>query len=358
MEGIFQEFENENALRSYPFAEGCVPPEDEESLIPADVFVDAALYPVNPTGSLYLSSISEDGVFSISDDTGVIMTGSANGSRVDLYDVSTFTRHVGTLLASSEDFLTEFAERGSARSYELENTAFSSTCVYPVVIDGVTSLDVGETGQATGKVGFTNGSNDEIRVSSTTLDDGRQTLRFDVLPRPVLEANTSIRRIICVVDGRTPFRIWKSDFSYNTVVLTLNGIQKGDVCTAAHRENQYEMADTCDTPKESRYVDDIPEAYQLIEVYIPPDPAEGGVHRQGGVEDGAENAFYLVVPNLTGYDNPLSITLKDGEVVPNTDGIKTVPAGSVAELADGEFIDSVTSNGVILQVPGLSGGSV
>ena len=50
MDGIFAEFENENALRSYPFAGGCVPKGEERSEIPSDVFVDAAIYPVNPSG--------------------------------------------------------------------------------------------------------------------------------------------------------------------------------------------------------------------------------------------------------------------------------------------------------------------
>ena len=102
MEGIFLEYENENALRAYPFASGCVPSEGEAE-IGAGVFVDAMLYPVNPSGALYLSEVSDKGVFSISDDTGVIMTGSPAGSSVDFHDLSGLDRHVGTLVASSED---------------------------------------------------------------------------------------------------------------------------------------------------------------------------------------------------------------------------------------------------------------
>ena len=151
MEGIFAEFENENALRSYPFAEGCVPGDND---IPAGVFVDAAIYPVNPSGTVHLSSISEDGVFGISDDTGVIMEGVASGRTVEFTDNSGLGRHVGTLVASSAEALAEFAGRGSLREFSSDNAAFSSACVFPVVVDGVTSVSIGESGKTSGAVGF------------------------------------------------------------------------------------------------------------------------------------------------------------------------------------------------------------
>lgn len=353
MEGIFSEFENENALRVYPFAAGCSLPEDEEAILPAGVFVDAALYPINPSGTVYLSSISSEGVFSVSDADGVIMTGIPSDNTVEFHDVSDFTRHVGTLVASSEEALAEFAGRGVERAYGAENLAFAASCVFPIVTDGVQSLAVGDAGAVTGAVQFANGSSDAIRVSSAARADGRKTLRFDVLPRPGVPENDSIRRIICVVDGQTPFRIEK--LAYNTILLRLENVDKGVVCSAAHREDQYEMADTCSCEKQDPPThDELPEAFQLEEVFIPPD--EGAGRPEGGLPDGADNAFYLVVPNVIGYDNPLSITLEDGLTVPRTEDLKTVAQGTVAELAEGEMLDEVASKGVVIQVPGLSGG--
>ena len=242
MEGIFLEFENENALRSYPFSAECVPAADEELRIASDVFVDAALYPINPEGRLYLSGVSDKGLFSISDDTGVIMTGEPSGSIVEFYDLSGLDRHVGTLVASSKEMLEEFAGRGVAREYGVENTAFASSCVFPVVIDGVVSLSVAESSKVAGVTGFSNGPNDDIRVSSKELDDGRRTLRFDVLPRPGIKNDASIRRIICVVDGQTPFRISKTH--YNIVMVKLGlGVNKEVVCSAAHRETERQIAE-------------------------------------------------------------------------------------------------------------------
>ena len=362
MEGIFLEFENENALRSYPFASGCLPTDNVDFVIPVDVFVDAALYPINPSGTLYLSSVSEDGVFSISDSTGVIMTGSANGNLVELYDLSPFMRHVGTLVAASNEALSEFAGRGILREYDSSETAFASSCVFPVAIDGVISISVGDSGSATGNVSFSNGDSDDVRVSSGIREDGRRTLRFDVLPRPSVPDDLSIRRIICVVDGQTPFRIERSAFQYNTIVLTMQGegvnIDKEDVCAAAHRENSFEMSDTCgcdgkceqDIPSK----DPLPYTYQRMEVFIPPDPDEANE----GIEEGADNAFYLAVPNLAGYSNPISITMEDGIISPKTDDLEIVEKGDSVELAEGEMLDSVTSKGIIIQVPGLSGGAI
>lgn len=361
MEGIYTEFDNENSLRMYPFSAGCVPAGD--NAIPFDVFIDAALYPVNPSGNIYLSEVSENGVFSISDSNGVIMTGSPSGNQVELYDVSDLRRHVGVLVASSEDKLSEYAGRGASRTYGPESTTFAAQCVFPIVIDGVSALSVGGSPKSAGLVGFSNGADDSIRVSSG-LKNGRSTLRFDVIPRPVVKDSGSIRRIICVVDGQTPFRISRMYYpnhpergGYNTVILSLYGIDKESVCAAAHRGNQLEMADTCECDKQALPSEEnLPETYKLIEVFIPPD--EDPSRPEGGLADGAENAFYLAVPNLSGYDNPLSITLENGVVSPKTDDLKTVTNGNSVELAEGEMLDKVTSNGVILQVPGLSGGAI
>ena len=358
MEGIFQEFENENAIRSYPFAAGCSAVEGECEIRPG-VFVDAALYPVNPSGIVYLSRISDDGVFSISDDTGVIMEGSASGKCVELYDMSDLKRHSGTIVAYSEEALEEISGRGSDREYVSEETAFASSCVMPVVIDGVTSISVGDEGVCAGDVSFSNGPSDDIRVSSGSSGQGNCTIRFDVLPRPRPSTEVSIRRIICVVDGETPFRIQKlfsrehpDNYGYNTVILKLEGIDRDAVCAAAHRENDLEMADTCECKPPLPTEKTIPEAYQLEEVFIPPD--EDGT--EGGVPEGSENAFFLVVPNELGYSNPISITLEDGAVSPNVDDKDVVVEGLEANLADGELIDKVTSKAVVIQVPGLSGG--
>lgn len=357
MEGIFLEFENENALRSYPFAAGCVPPQQgSDATIPVGVFVDAALYPVNPSGTLYLSSISEDGTYSISDESGVIMSGVASGRTVELYDASDFSRHVGTLMASSEEALSEFSGRGVLREYSNSETPFSASCVFPVVVDGVSSISVADSRKVSGHIEFSNKASDDIRVSSGIAADGRNTLRFDVLPRTTVEEESSIRRIICVVDGQTPFRIERAQGLYNTVILTLDAIDRDAVCSSTHRENSFEMADTCscdgpcnpDMPKK----DEIPYFYKIVDVFIPPDPSGSN----GGVKDGADNAFYLVVPNLVGYVNPLSITLEDGAVSPKTTELDIVVEGNAAELAEDELLDKVMSKGIAIQVPGLSGG--
>lgn len=353
MEGTFLEFENENALRAYPFASGTVRG-DGSAAIPQDVFVDAVLYPVNPVGTLYLSSVSEAGVVSVSDDTGVVMSGEMNGRLVELYDKSSMHRHVGTLVASSEGRLAEFVGTRLERSYASEDGAFASSCVFPMVADGVTSVSVGGTGAISGVVGFLNGPSDQVRVSSG-VSNSHDTLRFDVVPSVEFSKERSIRRIICVVDGQTPFRIER--LSYNTIMLRLDpSIDKEAVCAYAHREASLEMSDTCecddDHEAEGGSVN-IPDTYQMEEVFIPSSSGD-----DGGMSGGAENAFYLVVPNLVGYSNPLSITLEDGLVVPKTDYPEIEVHGLSAELNKGELMDDVTSKGVVLQVPGLSGGQI
>lgn len=352
MEGFYKEFENENGLRSYPFAAGCVPPASEELEIPDGVFVDASLYPVNLSGTVYLSGISEDGVFSVSDDNGVIMTGVRSGQFVEFVDASGISRASGVLVASSADALESFALKGYERKYRPENTAFAASCVFPVPVVGVESISIGGSRPASEDVSFENGQEDEVRVSSGELEDGRRTLRFDVLPKPGSSDAGSIKRIICVVDGKTPFRIAK--LSYNVVMLTLDGIDREAVCSVAGGGGGFEMRDTCGSRKGGTSSGEPAEAYEMLEVYIPPDP--NGL--EGGLADGAENAFFIVTPNLVGYSNPISVTIEEGSVSPNTEGVSVDVDGISADIAEGEMSDSVTSKSVVIQVPGLSGGIV
>ena len=342
MTSLFKEYENENALRSYPFAEGCSVEDTDGTAIGTGVIVDAILYPLNPAGTLYLSGISVDGTVSIADSKKTVMTGAAtSGSpRIELYDTSDFHRHSGTLLCSSADAVSMLVTVGAERKFSSGHTAFASSCVFPVVNDGVTSLNIGETGVTDGLISITNGDNASIRVATTESGD---RIRFDVIPDPSQEIPASIQHIYCIVDGNTPFRIEKPRIyaSDNTVILYLDNIDRQSICNNAHREESLEMTDTCkDCTADSCHQDmedpvEIPYVYQTEVVDIP---------------NGADSAFYLSVENMTGYVNPLSITLTDGAVVPNTE----VTVDTTEDDHTDELTDTITSKGVVLQLPGLS----
>jgi hypothetical protein len=344
MNKLFTEFENENELRTYPFASGCTVKDRKGVEIGVGVLVDAALYPVNPSGDLYLSRIGADGTVSISDDRGVVMTASAEGgTSLEFYDTSDLHRHVGTVVASSEEAMSGLVSVNEDRVFRSENSRFASSCVFPVINDGVTSVNVGDTGAADGDIVFANAPDDQVRVST---DETGTKLRFDVIPRPYYEILKSIKHVYCIVDGKTPFRIMKlphggdPSIPGNTIAVYLDNIDRQDICADAHREDEIQAMDTCtecggDVPcPEPPSPEDIPHVYQAEVVDIP---------------NGADGAFYLAVPNMVGYDNPLSITMQDGMLVPNEE----------VEVQDGEadigdLVNRITSKGVVLQVPGLA----
>ena len=342
MNKIFTEFENESALRWYPFASGCTTADTNGERIGTGVLIDAALYQVNPNGTLYLSRIGVDGVVSVSDASSVVMTATmkAGSSTLEFYDSSGLHRHVGTIVASSYDALASLVNVYEDRVFRQNETAFAASCVFPVVNDGVLSLNVGKTGVVDGTVRFLNGRRDVVRVSA---GDGSK-LRFDVIPRPRSVQLDSIKHIYCVVDGKTPFRIMKLPFGDapeglgNTVAVYLDNIDRQDICTDARREDTLETRDTCDCKDDSGGCEpdidppeDIPEAYQVEVVDIP---------------NGADGAFYLAVPNMAGYDNPLSITMQDSASQPSVQVERQGESAGIS-ITDG------TSKGVVLQVPGL-----
>ena len=335
MNTIFQEFEYENTRRTYPFASGCKVTDTDGIPIGTGILIDAVLYPVNPEGIIYLSSISQDGTVEISDSKGPIMTAhpEKGSDKLEFFETGGVGRHVGTVLASSSDALGVLTNGGKERTFRPDAASFASSCVFPVRNDGVLSLDVSETGVIDGDFAFTNGENDDIRVS--TNESGNE-LRFDILPHPTGEIPESIQHIYCIVDGRTPFRILK--LSDNTVSVYLDNIDKSVICSNAHRENAFELADTCDCgPKPEPSVVAIPRTYQTAAVDI---------------TNNADSAFYLVVPNCTGYDNPMSVTLVDGIQIPKVN-ITTETDKVGRASAEGNFIDDTTSKGAVLQVPGL-----
>lgn len=344
MNRLFREFENENALRTYPFASGCLVKDTKGISIGTGVLIDAALYPINPKGKLYLSKVSKDGIVSISDDSGVIMASdrsSGHDDVLELYDVTGLKRHTGTLVFSSKTALDVFTGLDTDRNFRRTATVFASACVFPIVDRGVTSLDIGNSGITDGMVTFDNGASDTVRVSTSG-----NRLRFDVIPDPNIVDLTSIRHIYCVVDGATPFRILKLPFDIekssdgNTISLYLDGIGKDDVCSNSHREDSLEMHDSCEDCKTDEcHVDpappvDMPEVYQAECVDI---------------EGNMDSAFYIVSDNMAGYVNPISITLENGVVSKKTALNVTTTSDNVAELTD-----EVTSNGVKIQVPGLN----
>lgn len=361
MNKLFTEFENENVLRAYPFASGCTMKDTSGVQIGTGILIDAALYPVNPVGDIYLSKIGVDGTVSISDSRDVIMTATVDGGSIlEFYDTSAFRRHTGTIVAASADALAVLTNVYSDRAFQASETMFASSCVFPIVNDGVMSINVGGTGAVDGNVAFANGNEDQVRVSTSP---GGDKLRFDVIPQPHIVQLTSIQHIYCVVDGRTPFRIQKvdlvqdaqtggsessssgSDFTgnSNTIALYLDNIDRQDICGNANREDAIVTRDTCgcdgssspctpdiDPPTE------IPEVYQVEVVDI---------------SNGADGAFYLTVPNMFGYDNPLSITMKDGVVVPTGD-IEITDDANADNLS--ALKTSTPTKGIVLQVPGMA----
>ena len=342
MNKIFTEFENENALQWYPFASGQNIVDTNGQEIGTGILIDAALYPVNPNGDLYLSRIGVDGTVSISDDSSVVMTAVAESgsSALEFYDLSELHRHVGTVLASSADALSALVNVYEDRVFRKENALFASSCVFPIVNDGVLTVNVGGTGAVDGTVEFANSSTDAVRVS---VGDGHE-LRFDVIPSPPRVLLESIQHVFCIVDGKTPFRIMKLPFGDmptglgNTVAVYLDNIDRQAVCSDAHREDTLEMKDTCECESSSSGCDeleppvDIEDVYQVEVVDIP---------------NRADSAFYLAVPNMTGYDNPLSLTLNDSLASP-----KTKVTGETEDTV-GISVTGETSRGVVFQVPGL-----
>lgn len=335
MKNLFVEFENENVLRSYPFASSCT--FKGKYSIGTGVFIDAIFYPLNPKGTLYLSEINTDYVVKISDDSGVIMTATYEygASVLEFYDTSNLRRHVGTMVAASTEALSTVMATYKTQTFSSDETKFASSCVFPIINEGVLSINIDKTTSIDGDVEFINTNDGPVRVSSS---DGN-TLRFDVIPAPEIRDIHAIEHIYCIVDGKTPFRITKVPVESgggNTVLLYLDNIDRDMLCSNTHRENSLEQRDTCAcTPETPDSVVSIEYKYQTAVVDI---------------INNTDNAFFLVPENILGEGiNPLSITLSDNGIVPK-------PEIKEEDLVDGidGLTDDIKAKAVNLTVPGLN----
>lgn len=358
MSFINPEFENVNSQRGYPFAEGCSQTSEEGMQIGAGAIIDAMLYPVSPSGCLWLSGISGDGVLSVSDDTGVIMQGECEGDRAEMHDMTPLGRHCGTILASSEEAMRAFAFSGMASTFRKEASLFSSSCVCPIPSSGVTSVTLGvsrEEGNDIrfgGDFSFSNGPSDEVRVSVYS-SGGEPSIVFDVIPSVAAESYRPIKEIYCVADGSTPFRIIPYGFSgapytdgFDSVCVYLDGIDRESVCSAAHREQGFETADACgcegcsgSQSSSSGSGSSEPAVFQCVAVRMSADPGT--------------SSFSLVAPDFTGYSNPVSVSISEGKVLPKSGGLEYTVENMSATAGTGITDDSVSDNAVSIQVPGI-----
>lgn len=340
------EYENQNSRRQYPFADNATLVDTDGKSLPTDFLIDAHLYPLDLTGTVYLSSI-DTGTNTIyfADSVTRRVFGqafyTAGATTADVYETGEYLRQVGVLVFGPG--LSDVIRGGSVRTFTATATTLTPTAFTPINQLGVRGIRLPDGTLMTGNV--TIEGRDGVRVTSHIVDDVN-FLRIDVIGVPALDANecSNLGPPICtiVVERKAGSRFVPSKYDDYTLALTANGLSLDAICEAAKARRRPDSRDPCVTP-------------------LPPDTdADAGSADQFTYDICAlgVGAFMVVAPSSMSYRNPISVRPIEGGV-PAPNRMTVPPATSVDDatrLADKFRLPDSIAGGILIEFQGIGKG--
>ena len=312
MATVFQEWQNQNSQRNFPFCDTASLQDEQGNTLPVDFLIDANLFPFDLQGFCYLASIDgQTRTLSWADSaTGNIVgtTQWLSGQQAaPCYDVSGYNRPIGTVVfgpggATIEDNqLRQFAPTAT----QLTPTTF---CALNQI--GVRGILLPDSTIMTGSVTMTG----QDGVVVTSLDN---TIRVDCIGVPALDASAcqDLGVPICTIQvDRIAGSVFLASFYEPTtthptaLALTVNGLDLDNMCSTAKARRQ-----TAITPS--------------VDACLPPGPPAPPV--DPGLDEtftfnicqSATGAFFIVAPSAVNYLNPILVDT-------------TQPAPAISQLGD------------------------
>ena len=340
----FAEFENENRLRSYPFAESSSFIATDGYKIDNSYVVDAMIYAYRPDGPVRLTEIDFDTkTITISDNSKVVGKASfINNHKIDFSCVVykkgqiEYSKPAGSIYVSDE-FLSGVGK------HTFDSLYFSASCVCPINPHGVEGILI-DGNLLTGLVHFTTERDTVWSYFYTGVDGGRY-LGFRVKPKRTSQQPLRlIRNVIVKVEEGSPFVLSRYG---DGVQVSLGSISREDICsstTQRRAQDYYEsIHDTCE-PLAST-------AETKASTRSSSDSFIVSMKSCAGV-------FNLLAPDLmssqSSIDNPISIS-------PNVASKAPTPLNLTPDMSQQEreqaLLNSLnageTGNSVSISVPGL-----
>lgn len=311
---FFTEFGNQNSSRKYPFLDDALMRDTDGIELPVDFVVDAALFPLDIVGPVYLQTLVPSTRMLVFAD---VATGNPvataewePGSAVaDVVEAGAYARGIGVVVLG-DGVADVFRGRGERTFLPGATTLCPAACV-PILQAGVRGFLLPDGTLVTGDVVFA-GENG-VSVSSYA-DDGRPTLRFDINGVPPPDAvdcgNTAMGPPITgiVVEQVAGAGIVVSGFDEGVLALTYPAKSLTELCAgtrAIYRPSAYDPCGPAPEPSPQT-----PVASARIEFDV--------ATLRGG-------NFTIAAPSTADYVNPISVQPLGGGV--DVSGL-TVPSGA------------------------------
>lgn len=186
--GVEWQAEHDNS--NYPFEDGATLSNWDYSILPG-VFIDAVLYPVSPTGSLYLSSVvvNNTSVTIIIGDEATPELCGGSFSLVAIPDNVVLTdshgRDCGILISETMRLAAFAAWPNTKIVFEPSQTRFVAAVVRSVSRSAITSLVINEADYLAGEIWLVGGEGVILAVEPNA--DGGKTIRVHAVGDPLFK---------------------------------------------------------------------------------------------------------------------------------------------------------------------------
>jgi len=351
---VHTEYENENEMRAYPFADNATLLDTDGVSLPVDFITDAHIYPIDTLGVPYISEIDcNSRIIYIADSVSGLNIGQAEyssdvaaGDYVDVVDPDAYDRSVGILVFGSG--VASTAVSAQSRSFSAVATMFALSAFTPIMQAGVRGIILPDNTVMTGDIRIQ--GTDGVWVSSEYID-GVPTLRIDVVGVPEdpdtddagVALPPPIKRV--KVTRTETSELFTYRFDLTSLGISLPGYSVDEIC-AAKKKNGDPFTSRADTD----VCDDEADVEAAAQAAIAEHLALVQTRLDGLVTDG-DLLFYpvrgnlnLVAPSTTDFRNAVSIKAT-GATVMNSDGsygtTKYVPTGTDTKL---NLMPEVSSN--------------
>jgi hypothetical protein len=319
--------------------------DNDGKLLPSDFLIDAHLYPLDPVGMIYMSSVDIHASTIYFADT---VTGTVVGKAVYTDDSDTaavtetgeFERQIGLLVFG--DGLNEMKRGRFIREFTPYATTLTPTAYTPIKQVGVRGIRLPDGKLISGDISFE--GRDGVLITSNIVD-GEHILRFDVLGVPPVVEDCGEHPLICtiIVERAAGSRFVISKYDDYTLALTANGLTLDDICAAAKARRRPDDRDPCETP-------------------LPPevDPAPGaGAELVYQLCDMHAGTFQIVTPSSAGALNPISVRPINAGVLPNRMNIPPVTTLDDATKAAERFrLPDAVTGGILIEFQGIGKGQL
>lgn len=299
MDTFLNEYRNQHSYRKYPFLDDCSMRAVSDLILPVDFFIDAFIYAIDITDSIYISKldVSNKTVYINNVATGDLVgtgTWETDADSVDIVDTSGFMRSIGVLVfGASKPLIT------GVYDFDTSALVFNPTCVIPLNQKGVRGLVTSQNELCVNELEFEGRNGVEVK---TYIKEGKSVIRIDIVGdninnyKDCLEC-TPIETI--VIENSNCPAIIGSSTGPGIIEISPYGWDLNNLCPPSRIGEQ---EDLCKSPEEP----EIP----VDEWECPPSSFHVVPIRNGSLN--------ITAPSTLSVDNPIRVDNKQG-VAPTID---------------------------------------